>query len=127
MTSTTHSVLLFHGSRVPATTAEGRELAAGLHEQTDVPVTTAFLQHGEPLLESHLEQVVAGGARSITVFPLFALTGQHVAHDIPGVIDGFRQRHPDVTVALQPHLAQDPSFREWLAGRVLGTSRRAGR
>lgn len=115
-------ILLFHGSRHHQSAQEAAELARRFSEKSGAPVSIAFLQMAAPLLTEVLEAALVEGKDRIRVFPLFTLTGAHVANDIPKVISDFRTRFPDRTIELEPHLAADGSFQEWLFGRIFPSS-----
>ena len=116
------TILLFHGSRHPGATREAAALAGRIVGSTGGDVAIAFLQMAAPLLQDVLTAAAREGRKRVRLFPLFTLTGAHVAHDIPEVVNRFREEFPALRIDLEPLLAGDPSFEAWLAGRIAGTA-----
>ena len=113
------TVLLFHGSRHPQAALEAAALAGRIAVSTGGEVVIAFLQMASPLLPDVLAAAAGEGRRHVRIFPLFTLTGAHVAEDIPAVVGRFREKVPDLRIDLEPHLAADRSFEDWLSRRLV--------
>ncbi|MGQ9861527.1 MAG: sirohydrochlorin chelatase [Thiobacillaceae bacterium] len=105
--STTHLLIIAHGSRREASNDEVRRLAGRVRELCAPGldhVEVAFLELAEPSIPEGLARCVAQGAREIVVFPYFLAAGTHVALDIPEAISAFAHKHPDIRIRLTPHL-----------------------
>lgn len=103
-------VLFAHGSRDPEWAKPFERIAALLREQ--LPATTiglAFLEHG-PSLEEMIAALVAKGAGSIRVVPLFLGQGGHVKHDLPKLVAGAARTgvdiHLDKPIGEQPQVVE---------------------
>ncbi len=111
-------LLAAHGSRVDRSNEEFHALAKRvtkhLSGRYDV-ITTAFLELTEPKIDAEIDRLCAEGAKRIRVLPCFLLNGSHVGTDIPAIIEAAREKHPQVKIELQPHLAADPAFVNYLA------------
>ncbi|NWG87299.1 MAG: CbiX/SirB N-terminal domain-containing protein [Hydrogenophilaceae bacterium] len=100
-------IIIAHGSRRQASNDEVRLLAEQVRQLPGLAydhVDVAFLELAEPSIPDSLASCAARGATEIVAFPYFLAAGTHVANDIPEIIEGFRQAHPDVQVRLTAHL-----------------------
>jgi len=97
----------------------GRDLEA---MQLGFPVRVCFLRMSEPSLADSMEIAAQEGYRRIVVLPLLVFSGQHLAEEIPEIIEKFKQRYPAVTASLQPPLAGTPSFLDWLSKELISLS-----
>ena len=79
-------VLVAHGSRDPEWSRPFQRLAAAIGKKLPAAaIALAYLEHG-PSVEEALAAVVAKGAGSIRVVPVFLGAGGHVKHDIPKLV-----------------------------------------
>lgn len=116
---TTAVILCGHGTRVP----EGAQQFTGVAGQVarrlaPIPVTHAFLELSEPLLGERLDEVYAAGARSILVVPGMLLTAGHVKTDIPALMRGWQESHPDVDLRYGRALGLCPPMLDAARDRV---------
>lgn len=113
-------VIAAHGSRREEFTgpelARMTELVGGL--LPGAAVYWGALQFNRPDLAEAIEAAVAGGARRVVVAPMFLFAGNHVALDIPAVIDEVRERFPEIEIVLAGHIGSDPRVADILADRV---------
>jgi sirohydrochlorin cobaltochelatase len=109
-------VLLGHGSRDPLWRRPIEAVAERLgRTQPAVLVRCAYLELEPPELAAAVADLVAGGARRITVVPMFLGTGKHGREDLPGLVEALRQGHPDVVFQLQRPVGEDPRLLDLLA------------
>ncbi len=109
-------VLLAHGSRDPLWRRPIEAVAARL--RADAPealVTCAYIELCEPRLEDAVSGLVASGATSVTVVPMFLGMGKHVREDLPGLADALSAAHPGLRVTLRPTVGEDPRLIALLA------------
>lgn len=109
-------VLFAHGSRDPlwhAPVQAVAERARALDPGT--LVRCAYLELTAPDLPTCVAELVAGGARNITIVPLFLGIGRHAREDLPRLLDELRQRHPAVAFDLRPAVGEDARVTELLA------------
>ncbi len=104
------AVILFaHCARDPAWAGPFQAVAAQLREQAPgVPVRLAFLEFMSPDLPAAGAELAATGCRSVTIVPLFLGAGGHVRKDVPVLLDGLRQAHPQVAWQLAPAIGEVP-------------------
>ncbi len=90
-------LLVGHGTRDRRGQAEFLATAAAVARRCpDWVVQPCFLELATPLLDAGLEQLVASGAREITVAPVLLFAAGHAKLDIPQAIAVAQSRHPQV-------------------------------
>ncbi len=115
------TILFAHGSRDPAWRAPIEAIAARM--QTLRPaarVTCAYLEYTEPTLQQAVAALLADGATSVAIWPMFLGTGRHAREDLPRLVDELRATHPDVAFTLHPAIAEHPDVVQAMASAALG-------
>jgi sirohydrochlorin cobaltochelatase len=109
-------VLFAHGSRDPEWARPFERIAASLRDKLPaVAVGLAFLEHG-PSLEEVVAALVAKGAGSIRVVPLFLGQGGHVKEDLPRLAaDAARA---DVKIFVDKPIGEQPEIVEAIATAI---------
>ena len=117
LVSPQHSIILFgHGSRDPLWCKPIEAVAARMQRlQPDVHVRCAYLELSAPDLPTCASELIALGARSVGVVPMFLGTGRHAREDLPVLVDALRTQHPEVQFDLQPPVGEDPRLVQLLA------------
>lgn len=121
------AVILFaHGARDPAWAGPFEAVAAQLREQAPgLPVRLAYLEFMSPDLPTAGAELAAAGCRAVTVVPLFLGAGGHVRKDVPVLLDGLRQAHPQVSWTLSAAIGEIPDVVAAMARAALGLARGA--
>jgi sirohydrochlorin ferrochelatase len=92
------SFILAHGSRLQESNQEIVNLTCEVKtiagDEYDV-IEHAYLELAEPALLQCIDNVISIGASSITVFPYFLNSGNHVKLDIPAMIETASANYPD--------------------------------
>ena len=102
-------LLIGHGSRSAAGVAEYWELAAAVRaEAPGLAVGCGFIELAEPDLDTAIDSLVEGGARSVAAVPLVLLGAGHLKLDGPNALDRGRIRHPGVTFHYGRQLGPHP-------------------
>ena len=96
LASPQHSIILFgHGSRDPLWCKPIEAVAARMQRlQPDVPVRCAYLELSAPDLPTCASELIALGARSVGVVPMFLGTGRQARPDLPVLVEALRAQHP---------------------------------
>jgi len=127
MNATRGLIIFAHGSRdarwrepVEAVAARAAALDSGLL------VRCAYLEIVAPDLPSAAAELIALGAVSIGVLPLFLGIGKHLREDLPHLVGEVRTAHPEVRIELRPAIGEEPEVIELLARLALkqGTAAR---
>lgn len=100
-------ILFAHGSRDPTWRAPFDAVVERVRmRRPAADVSVAFLERASPSLEEAMDAAVARGARSVRIVPMFLGLGGHLRHDMPGLVDAVRARHPGVSIAVMPSLGE---------------------
>ena len=119
-----HSIILFgHGSRDPLWCKPIEAVAARMQRlQPDVPVRCAYLELSAPDLPTCASELIALGARSVGVVPMFLGTGRHAREDLPVLVDALRTQHPEVQFDVQVAMGEHPAVLNLMAEIALGAA-----
>ncbi len=69
-------------------------------------VEASFMECNEPDIPTAIDSCVAQGATEIVAVPYFLHTGNHVADDLPTLLEEAQVRHPGVTFRLGEFLGR---------------------
>ena len=75
----------------------------------------AYLELTQPDLPTAVAQLMADGARSIAIVPMFLGMGRHAREDLPALVTQLRQDYPGIVFTLRPAVGEDPRVIEMLA------------
>lgn len=109
-------VLFGHGARDPDWAQPmQRAREAVQRDAPEVVVELAFLEFMKPGLVDAIDCLAQGGARHVTVVPMFLAQGGHVKKDLPVLLDEARARHPACEIALVSAVGEADSVIEAMA------------
>jgi sirohydrochlorin cobaltochelatase len=109
-------ILLGHGSRDPLWRRPIEGVAQRLEQRHQgLAVSCAYLELEQPDLLAAAAQLVAGGAKHVTIVPMFLGAGKHARDDLPRLRETLRQAHPGVGFELQRPVGEDPRLLDLLA------------
>ena len=116
-----HSVILLaHGSRDPLWRQSIEAVAARMAALApEVAVRCAYLELCTPTLAEAAAELVARGALTISVLPMFLGVGKHAREDMPRLMDSLRQQYPSVDWQLQTPIGEQPQVVELMARLAL--------
>lgn len=100
-------LIVAHGSRRESSNEEVRQLVGrikGSPQSGFDDVSAAFLELAVPSIPDGLEACITRGAKQVVVFPYFLAAGRHVVEDIPGQVTPVKEKYPEVSVSISPHL-----------------------
>ena len=103
------AVLVSHGSKAPGFDSAMKRVAAALRRGKDFKeVCCAFLEVARPSIPEAIDRCVERGAKEVRILPYFVLTGKHVIHDIPEIVQEASHRHAQrAKIVLCPYLGYD--------------------
>lgn len=114
-------ILFAHGSRDPLwhlpIDAVRQHIASN---QPQVLACCAYLELCQPNLAQAVQQLCDQGAQSITIVPMFLGTGKHAREDLPQLVQALRSTHPDLPLAVQAAIGEDPRMTALMA-QIAGT------
>jgi sirohydrochlorin cobaltochelatase len=113
-------VLFAHGSRDPEWAAPFREVRSLVAaRRPEARIEVAFLESASPTLAEAIDAVVAAGASSVLVVPLFLAPGGHTRRDLPPMVEAARARHPGVPMRVATTIGETPAvlaaIADWVA------------
>ncbi|HTS64553.1 MAG TPA: CbiX/SirB N-terminal domain-containing protein [Candidatus Acidoferrales bacterium] len=116
---TTGVIVFAHGSRIESANEAVRAVAADLARESGHPhVLAAFLELGDPALETAAARLAAAGADRIVILPYFLTLGLHMERDLPRIRDQISAAHPGMKVLVAPPLDGHPALARILADRL---------
>ena len=111
-------VLFAHGSRDREWARPFEHLAATLSQKTSARVKLAYLELMQPSLEQTIGALVADGAKTIRVVPVFLGQGGHVKEDLPKLLTAARKGHPDIEFSLDAPIGEQTAVIEAIATAI---------
>jgi sirohydrochlorin cobaltochelatase len=106
-----HGLILFaHGARDSRWAAPFQAVMAQLLQQRPaLQVRLAFLELMAPTLAEAGAELCALGCDRIDVLPMFLGTGGHLRKDLPPLVEGLRERHPEARWTLHAAIGEHDS------------------
>ena len=112
-------LLLGHGSKAPGANEGMYALVRKLRRKWPSRLVEAsFLEINHPSIPEGIDLCVDRGAGRVILVPYFLHLGNHVGKDIPPLVAQARSRHPEVEMALAPHLGFHPLLAEIVEDRI---------
>ena len=81
-------------------------------------VRVGFMECNEPSIPAAIEACVAGGAAQIIAVPYFLHTGNHVADDLPSLLEEAHAKYPQVEFLMGDYLGHDALIADVVRDRV---------
>jgi len=101
-------LLVAHGSRMTSSNdtvaALANKLRPRLPQYGFDLITHAFLELTEPSIPDGVSDLVDAGATEVVVLPYFLAPGTHVVDDVPELVSEAKEKYPEVTFTVMPHL-----------------------
>ena len=115
-------ILFAHGARDPRWSAPFEAVAAQLRAlQPARSVRLAYLEFMTPDLATAGAELVAAGARTIDIVPMFLGAGGHVRQDLPRQLEALRAAHPETRFTLHPAIGEIEAVTRAMAEAIAGT------
>lgn len=116
-------VLFAHGARDPEWAQPFERIRDRIRaSRPECPTALAYLELMKPSLDDAIASVVAEGASSVTVFPLFMAQGGHLKEDLPRLLEAIRPRHPHVPLSMETAIGEVPEVLDaitaWIVHRA---------
>lgn len=109
-------ILFAHGSRDPLWREPMEAVAARAAAlEPGATVRCAYLELMAPDLPACAADMVAQGAKAITIVPMFLGVGRHAREDLPLLVAELRRLHPQVSFTLRPAIGEDERVVDMLA------------
>ncbi|PUE58261.1 cobalamin biosynthesis protein CbiX [Limnohabitans curvus] len=117
-----HAIILFaHGSRDPLWHKPIQTVAERIAQRSpSTVVRCAYLELTEPDLPHVANALVAEGATSLCVVPMFLGVGRHAREDLPELMHALKAKHPNIDITCQPAVGEQDTLLDLLAEIALG-------
>lgn len=111
-------IIFAHGSRVESANQAVRIVASELALSTDAHVVAAFLELGEPDLETAASRLVNQGVTRVVIIPYFLTLGLHMERDLPRITERISLTHKGLEIRVAPPLDGHPALLQILKDRA---------
>lgn len=124
MTDAPPGLLLFaHGARDPQWARPFEAVVARCRAaDPQRPVRLAFLEFMAPAMPEAGAALAAAGCSAVDVVPLFLGAGGHVRKDVPLLLAGLAQAHPQVQWRLRSAIGEAPAVIDAMASAALAAA-----
>ena len=91
-------IIVSHGSRNQEATQQFNLLIENVKKRKqDIRIEAAFFSLASPSLVDVIKKVTEEGFTKVSIVPFFLIHGNHIAYDIPKLIEEEKKKYPDVT------------------------------
>lgn len=112
-------LVMVHGSPRPESNIDMYAVVDVVRARGVYPVVEAgFMECNEPRIPEAIDSCVAQGAGRVIAVPYFLHTGNHVADDLPGLLEEAQARHPGVEFLMGDYLGHDAAIADVIRDRV---------
>lgn len=104
-------LLMAHGSPRPQSNNDLFRVADVVRARGEFAhVVVAFMECNEPDIPAGIDELVQNGASEIVAVPYFLHPGNHVADDLPTLLEAAQQKYPHVTFTMGDYLGRDAAL-----------------
>ena len=112
-------IVFAHGSRIESANEAVRAVAAELgRTDSGQLVEAAFLELGQPDLETAAARLAGLGVDRLVIVPYFLTLGLHMERDLPRIAERIAMSHKDLHIKIAPPLDGHPALLQILEDRV---------
>jgi sirohydrochlorin ferrochelatase len=111
-------IVFAHGSRVESANEAVRSVARDLVSASSCErVIAAFLELGQPDLETAAACLVDTGVERLVIIPYFLTLGLHMERDLPPLVERISKTHKGLKIEVTPPMDGHPALVTVLADR----------
>jgi sirohydrochlorin ferrochelatase len=115
-------IVFAHGSRIESANEAVRAVARGLARTSPAAcVEAAFLELGQPDLETAAAHLVEMGIYRLVIIPYFLTLGIHMERDLPRIAERISITHNGLEIRIAPPLDGHPALLQILEDRARET------
>ena len=112
-------IVFAHGSRIESANEAVRAVAAELGRTgSGQLVEPAFLELGQPDLETAAARLTGLGVDRLVIVPYFLTLGLHMERDLPRIAERIAMSHKGLPITIAPPLDGHPALLQILEDRV---------
>jgi sirohydrochlorin cobaltochelatase len=82
-------------------------------------VEVGFMECNDPTIPAAIDSCVAQGAERVIAVPYFLHTGNHVAEDLPNLLEEAQARHAEVEFLMGDYIGHDALIADVIRDRVM--------
>jgi sirohydrochlorin ferrochelatase len=112
-------ILVDHGSLRDESNVMLLEVVREFAAATGFPIVEpAHMELAEPSIATAFGRCVAGGAKTVVVFPYFLLPGRHWHDDIPRLAAAAAESHPGISFLVTAPFGRHPLMNDVIRARI---------
>ena len=112
-------IVFAHGSRIEPANQAVRAVAAELARSGPYQhVVAAFLELGQPDLETAAMELSKRGVRRLVIIPYFLTLGMHLERDLPRIVERISNNLSQLEISVSPPLDGHPGLLQVLIDRA---------
>jgi sirohydrochlorin ferrochelatase len=113
-------LVLVHGSPRASANEPMHRVVELIRERGVYPIVeVGFMECNEPTIPEAVESCVEQGATRVIAVPYFLHTGNHVADDLPTLLEEAKRRYPEVEFLMGDFIGRAPELTDILLKRAL--------
>jgi sirohydrochlorin cobaltochelatase len=117
-------LVMVHGSPRPESNCDMFAVVDVLRARNEfATVEVGFMECNEPTIPQAIARCVGQGAQRVVAVPYFLHTGNHVADDLPTLLEEAQAQYPEVEFLMGDYLGHDAAIADVLRDRVLEANR----
>ncbi len=112
-------LVMVHGSPRPVANEDMYAVVEVVRQRGVYPIVeVGFMECNAPSIPEAIDRCVAQGAERVIAVPYFLHTGNHVADDLPGLLEEAQGRHPAVGFLMGDYIGHDALIADVIRDRV---------
>ena len=113
-------LVMVHGSPRPVANEDVYAVVDIVRERGIYPIVeVGFMECNDPTIPAAIDSCVAQGAERVIAVPYFLHTGNHVAEDLPSLLEEAQARHMEVEFLMGDYIGHDALIADVIRDRVM--------
>jgi sirohydrochlorin ferrochelatase len=113
-------LVMVHGSPRPVANEDMYAVVDLVRKRGIYPIVeVGFMECNEPTISAAIDTCVAQGAERVVAVPYFLHTGNHVAEDLPSLLEEAQARHKQVEFLMGDYIGHDALIADVIRDRVM--------
>lgn len=112
-------LVMVHGSPRPASNKDMFDVVEAVRQRGVYPIVeVGFMECNEPTIPDAIATCVERGAQRVVAVPYFLHSGNHVADDLPTLLEAAQAQYPHVEFLMGDYLGRDEHIADVLITRA---------
>ncbi|MBV9868462.1 MAG: CbiX/SirB N-terminal domain-containing protein [Abitibacteriaceae bacterium] len=113
-------LVMVHGSPRPASNNDMFAVVEVVRQRGIYPIVeVGFMECNEPTIPTAIQTCVEQGAQRVIAVPYFLHSGNHVADDLPTLLEAAQRQYPEVEFLMGDYLGRDEHIADVLMTRTV--------